>query len=945
MAEDIRSFGKGDGAEKTVVDPNSPLHQKTLETPPHQKTLQMGAESDKTIIDPNAAKHRAQAAAAAADSDKTQIDPNSPLRRGQPAAAPAVPAADLEKTRMLLQDVGRMLVQEGAPVEKTRMLLGDVHKLVVATTPVVAGDPDKTLALLGDVRAMLVKEGVQLDNDKTRMLLDSIAGLAGSSPVEDKTVANPRSAVSGGLPKIAPPEAKAVTRPAAAPSVTLPNGYRLFEYRVDALLGQGGFGITYLATDVNLNSKVAIKEYLPEDIAYRSTDDSVSAKNPEDQEFYDHGLESFLVEARTLATFRHRNIVRVARFFEANSTAYMVLEYERGKSLKAWWQDKKNVTERELLTLFLPLLDGMGAVHEAGYLHRDIKPDNIYVRDEDGSLVLLDFGAARQAKSEADEANVVTPGYGPIEQYFSGEQGPWTDIYAFGATLYWMIAGKKPIEAPARMAEPDPLPSAVAVGKGRFSEEFLKAVDWALKPEAKDRPKDIPQFLEALYGAHSSTLGLQQALRSGDDVVAGGDAWLAAFKSPKLLKNRLTRFARLLFHPASWPLAAKMTLAMVATALAPMLITAYYNLNGSVERISRNELQNLEQLSASLAGRVSQLVHDSKSLALFLGSDRQFVDFLVAPKEDQKPVLKAKLDSLVKSNADVQLAMVFDSGGTAVISSDPQVMGKNFKFREYFQVAMKGQTFISGIIVGAVAGAAGVFYSVPVFEPDGKQVIGAVVLRIKADAIERILDSAKGQNRATFMIDDDGVITVHENPKLRFMSLMPLSQAVKDEIKADQRFRRDKIDDLRMEQLAKAMIGAKQQGNVSYFSTVSGKEEIAGYAPVQGASWVVGVNETRENFEAPLNELFYTVLYSVVLVGAVFLLLALLFARTIVRPIQQLTSAAHALKAGDYDNASVPVKSTDEIGQLARTFNVMIDVLRQRERERGTLGRRGGTKP
>ena len=932
MAEDIRSFGKGEASEKTVVDPNSPLHQKTIES---------GADSDKTIIDPNAAKHRAQAAAA--DSDKTQIDPNSPLRRAQQQAA-AVPAADLEKTRMLLQDVGRMLVQEGAPVEKTRMLLGDVHKLVVSTTPVVAGDPDKTMALLGDVRAMLLKEGVKLDNDKTRMLLDSIAGLAGTPAGSDKTVANPRTAASGGLPKIAPPDSRTKTRPAAAPSVTLPIGYRLFEYRIDALLGQGGFGITYLATDVNLNSKVAIKEYLPEDIAYRSTDDSVSAKNPEDQEFYDHGLESFLVEARTLATFRHRNIVRVARFFEANSTAYMVLEYERGKSLKAWWQDKKNIAERELLTLFLPLLDGLGAVHEAGYLHRDIKPDNIYVRDEDGSLVLLDFGAARQAKAEADEANVVTPGYGPIEQYFSGDQGPWTDIYAFGATLYWMIAGKKPIEAPARMGDPDPLPPAVEIGKGRFSEEFLKAVDWALKPESKDRPTDMPHFLESLYAANASTLGLQQALRSGDDAHAGGDSWIAALKSPKLLKSKIGRASRLLFRPGSWPLAAKMTLAMVATALAPMLITAYYNLNGSVARVSQSELRNLEQLSTSVAGRVAQLIADSKNLAAFLASDDDFVKFLAAPKEEEKPALKSKLDGLVKSNPDVQLAMVFDNGGTAVVSSDPQVMGKNFKFRKYFKVAMEGKPFISGIIVGAVAGAAGVFYSIPVFDND-KNVIGAVVLRIKASSIASILDSAKqGNDRIPFLVDDDGIIIHHPNEKLLYMSLMPLTPKIMEEIKADRRFRRDRIDDLRMPQLAKAMVNAKTAGSISYVSTISGKEEIAGYAPVAGHNWSVGVTESREYFESPLNELFRTVLYSVVIVGAVFLLLALVFARTIVRPIEELTAAAHALKSGDYDKAAVAVKSNDEIGQLARTFNVMIDVLRQRERERGTLGRRGGTK-
>lgn len=908
MAEDIRSFGKGGTDDKTVIDPNSPKHRQ----------------------------------AATADSDKTQIDPNSPKHRQQAASQPAAAAVDVEKTRMLLQDVGRMLVAEGAPVEKTRALLGNVHRLVTSNTA-AAGDSDKTQALLGDVRNMLVQEGVPVDNEKTQRLLNGIAGLLAPQPdAADKTVANPAS-VSAGLPKIAPPEQRTRTRPPAAPSVALPVGYRLHEYRIDALLGQGGFGITYLATDVNLNSKVAIKEYLPEDIAYRSTDDSVSAKNAEDQEFYDHGLEAFLVEARTLATFRHRNIVRVARFFEANSTAYMVLEYERGKSLKSWWQEKKAISERELLTLFLPLLDGLGVVHDAGYLHRDIKPDNIYVRDEDGSLVLLDFGAARQAKGSADDTNIVTPGYGPIEQYFSGDQGPWTDIYAFGATLYWMIAGKKPIEAPQRMAEPDPLPPAVQIGKDKFSPEFLKAVDWALKPEAKDRPQDVPQFLESLFAANAATLGLQQALRSGDDTVAGGDSWVAALKSPALLKGRLGRLGRLLLRPGSWPLALKMTLAMVATALAPMLITAYYNLNGSVARVSQSELRNLEQLAASLAGRVSQLVTDSRNLAAFLASDRDFVQFLANPREEDKLVLKGKLDSLVVSNPDVQLAMVFDTAGTAVISSDPQVMGKNFKFREYFKVAMQGQTFISGIIVGAVAGAAGVFYSIPVFDAD-KKVIGAVVLRIKADAIAKILDSDKqGAARTPLLVDEDGIIIHHENPKLLFMSLMPLSQKQRDEIKADQRFRRDRIDDLRMPALQKAMVNAKQAGSISYFSTISGKEEIAGFAPVEAHRWTVAVTESREYFEAPLNELFYTVLYSVAVVGAVFVLLALLFARTIVRPIEELTSAAHALKAGDYDKAAVAVKSNDEIGQLARTFNVMIDVLRQRERERGALGRRGGS--
>jgi serine/threonine protein kinase len=207
---------------------------------------------------------------------------------------------------------------------------------------------------------------------------------------------------------------RAIPSKPAAPSVTLPIGFRLMEYRVDGILGQGGFGIAYAATDVNLNAKVVIKEYLPEDFAYRATDQTVSARDDEDQDFYQSGLDAFLVEARTLATFRHPNIVRVARFFEANRTAYMVLEYERGQSLKAYRKKHENIPESTLVQLFAPLLDGLAVVHAAGYLHRDIKPDNIYVRDSDGSLVLLDFGAARQTATEkAEIGTVVTPGYGP----------------------------------------------------------------------------------------------------------------------------------------------------------------------------------------------------------------------------------------------------------------------------------------------------------------------------------------------------------------------------------------------------------------------------------------------------------------------------------------------------------------------------------------------------
>jgi len=284
---------------------------------------------------------------------------------------------------------------------------------------------------------------------------------------------------------------------------------------------------------------------------------------------------------------------------------------------------------------------------------------------------------------------------------------------------------------------------------------------------------------------------------------------------------------------------------------------------------------------------------------------------------------------------------VMDTAGTALVASDREVMGRNFKFREYFKQAMEGRAHMTGITVGSVAGRAGVFYSRPVFAHDGRTVIGAVVLRIRSDPIATILSTARvGEDRTPFLVDNEGVIVWHPDEKQMYKSLVPLPREVVEEIAADQRFRRSTIESANLAKLASVMVGARETGNVAYYSFPNRREEIAGFAPVPGHDWVVGVSESRDFFAAPLDRLLQNVMYSVVLVGGIFLLFAMLFARSIVRPIEKLTGAAHALKSGDYGNANIPVRTNDEVGQLARTFNVMIDVLRQRERERDT-GRRG----
>ena len=275
----------------------------------------------------------------------------------------------------------------------------------------------------------------------------------------------------------------------------------LLEYRIESILGVGGFGMTYLCTDINLDKHVAIKEYFPSDLALRALDGGVVAVNTDSDLGYQWGLERFIQEARTLAKFSHAHIVRVNRYFEANATGYMVMDYEDGESLTQLLKREPRPVEARVKEIVMPLLEGLQAVHETGFLHRDIKPANIYIRTN-GSPVLLDFGAARQAVNGSTKSltAVLTPGYAPLEQYSGdGNQGPWSDIYAMGGVLYRIFTNENPPDAVSRLRN-DTVPNKLALLKDRISEPALRAVDWALALDEKQRPASVELWRRALQG-------------------------------------------------------------------------------------------------------------------------------------------------------------------------------------------------------------------------------------------------------------------------------------------------------------------------------------------------------------------------------------------------------------------------------------------------------------
>ena len=297
----------------------------------------------------------------------------------------------------------------------------------------------------------------------------------------------------------------------------LRKGTRLIgRYTIEGVLGQGGFGITYLGMDELHKKKVAIKEFFPQGIVTRNIEyeDTVTVTLVGEKENYDKGKERFLKEAQTMAMFsKDKGIVKALDFFEINNTAYIVMEYLEGVTLKQYLRENERIAAEDLVELLVPLIEALDEIHSQGLIHRDISPDNIMVLP-DGRIKLMDFGAARDYTEfgEKSLSIVLKPGYAPPEQYQThGVQGPWTDIYALCATMYKCITGENPPDAIDRLVD-DHLKKISAFGipvLPQIEEAIIKGMSVA----AKDRYQNVGDFCEDLYGGYEerSVLGAEES--------------------------------------------------------------------------------------------------------------------------------------------------------------------------------------------------------------------------------------------------------------------------------------------------------------------------------------------------------------------------------------------------------------------------------------------------
>lgn len=409
--------------------------------------------------------------------------------------------------------------------------------------------------------------------------------------------------------------------------VNLPIGTKLHggEYIIGKVLGKpGGFGITYLAWNTRLEVRFAIKEFLPRQLAARAADGvKVRAHGQEEAQYFSYGMAEFLREARLLAKFNHPNIIRVHSFFKENDTAYFVMDYLDGETLDEYLHRVGKLNGPAAISLFEPILDGLAHVHQQNILHRDIKPQNIYITREK-KPVILDFGAARQLLTERSQSltALITPGFAPPEQYSQKEQkqGAWTDVYACAATLYWLVTEIFPAEAHDRlMGEVLLEPKQIAPN---VSEELSVAIMAGLNLNPMLRPQTAEEFQSLLSNNKPTSRFQPVSIGSPKSILS------------KLIPTKNRRFFLLTIAGLAIVLFSILVLDFLSIYLAPRNVLTQENSRQSIQSYPDRQYTSSDFLHEGdrwvwmgEESNVEFLVHTSKNIEFIkTGNPYFFID-------------------------------------------------------------------------------------------------------------------------------------------------------------------------------------------------------------------------------------------------------------------------------------------------------------------------------
>lgn len=387
------------------------------------------------------------------------------------------------------------------------------------------------------------------------------------------------------------------------------------------------------------------------------------------------------------------------------------------------------------------------------------------------------------------------------------------------------------------------------------------------------------------------------------------------------------------FYQPAWSIKTKLSVALLSVALIPMGLTAYYNLQDSLDKATADEYRKLELSATSKAGQLDQLILGHQRVVVQVGTEKDVIGFLAASKPEQqkalRPDLQRTLDNVFRSNPNYDAVYLMDREGRSLAGTDPALTGQNYASQDYFQQAIQGRPYVSSLQIDPTSQRSGIYFSNPVRSDSGR-ILGVVVMKIKGEEVQAIVNAPQKDSQIyAFLVDQHGVIISHPEESFLHHSLVPLPPGTPQH----QLYGSSPIESLNIPPLAKGMVNAQEPGHTRYDSPLDQTRQIVGFAPLDTEPWVLGVN--KSDFAAPLNNIVLRNGLSVLAVGGIATILAMLLARSIARPIRALTEAAEALEQDTFEPHTLAKlgRPRDDIGQLVRVFLQMAQELRAREQK------------